>query len=134
MWLSLWRNCNHCRKIKRHRRQSAIGSTGWIADTSFERRKLCCPTRVPLTDAGRKTARIVGSVPRCTPAKVRTCDLCVRKTADINIRDVADDTSIYQPSAHLEAAGTGLGWIGKELRGLRPFSCPPAGSVAPRRP
>jgi hypothetical protein len=70
---------------------------------------------VPLTDSGRKTARIVvGSVPRCTPAKVRTCDLCVRKTADINIRDVADDTSIYQPSAHLEAAGTGLGWIGED--------------------
>ena len=33
---------------------------------------------------------------------------------DINIRDVADDTSIYQPSAHLEAAGTGLGWIGED--------------------
>jgi hypothetical protein len=37
-----------------------------------------------------------------------------RKTADINIRDVADDTSIYQPSGHLEAAGTGLGWIGED--------------------
>lgn len=45
---------------------------------------------------------------------MRTCDLCVRKTADINIRDVADDASIYQPSAHLEAAGTGLGWIGED--------------------
>ena len=44
---------------------------------------------------------------------MRTCDLCVRKTADINIRDVADDTSIYQPSAHLEAAATVLGWIGE---------------------
>jgi hypothetical protein len=62
-----------------------------------------------------QTARIVvGSVPRCTPAKVRTCDLSVRKTADINIRDVADDTSIYQPSAHIEAAGTGLGRIGED--------------------
>ena len=45
---------------------------------------------------------------------MRTCDLYVRKTADINIRDVADDTSIYQPSAHLEAAGIGLGWIGED--------------------
>lgn len=38
--LFLWLNCNHCRKIKRHRRESAIGSTGWIADTSFERRNV----------------------------------------------------------------------------------------------
>jgi hypothetical protein len=57
---------------------------------------------------------VVDSVPSCTPGKIRTCDLCVRKTADINIRDVADDTRIYQPSAHLEAAGSGLGWIGED--------------------
>jgi hypothetical protein len=83
---------------------------------------------VPLTDSGRKTAKIVvGSIPRCTPASVRTCDLCVRKTADIDIRDVADDTSIYQPSAHLEAASTGLvGMDRQRLRGLRPFPCPPS--------
>ena len=35
---SLWRNYDHCRKIKRPRRRSVIGSTGWIAGTSFERR------------------------------------------------------------------------------------------------
>jgi len=35
-WLSRWRNCNHCRKIKRPRTPSVIGSTGWIADTSCE--------------------------------------------------------------------------------------------------
>ena len=87
---------------------------------------------MPLTDSGPKTAGIVvGSVPRCTPAKVRTCDLCVRKTADTNIRDVTDDTSIYRPSAYLEAARTGVGRIGGDPEVyVRPFPCPPVGSVA----
>ena len=34
-----WRNCDHCRKIKRPRRRSVIGSTGWIAGTSCEPHK-----------------------------------------------------------------------------------------------
>jgi hypothetical protein len=40
---SLWRNCDHCRKIKRPRRPSAIGFIGWIAGTSYERRKARYP-------------------------------------------------------------------------------------------
>lgn len=42
--LSRWHNCNHCRKIKRPRKRSVIGSTGWIAGTSYERRKASDPT------------------------------------------------------------------------------------------
>ena len=63
---------------------------------------------------------VVDSVPSCTPGKIRTCDLCLRKTADTNIRDVTDDTSIYCPSAYLEAARTGVGRIGGDPEGLRP--------------
>jgi hypothetical protein len=54
----------------------------------------------------------IALVPSCTPGKIRTCDICLRKTRDTNIRDVTDDTSIYRPSAYLEAARTGVGRIG----------------------
>jgi hypothetical protein len=40
-----WRNCDHCRKIKRPRTPSVIGSTGWIAGTNYERRKARHPPR-----------------------------------------------------------------------------------------
>jgi Calcium binding len=35
-WLCLWHNCEHYRRIGRPKRRSAIGSTGWIAATSYE--------------------------------------------------------------------------------------------------
>jgi hypothetical protein len=43
---SRWRSCDHCRKIKRLRTPSAIGSTGWITGTSYERCRAWYPTRV----------------------------------------------------------------------------------------
>ena len=75
----------------------------------------------------------IALVPSCTPGKIRTCDICLRKTRDTNIRDVTDDTSIYRPSAYLEAARTGVGRIGgdpevyvhshvRQLEVLRPLA------------
>jgi len=50
---SLWHNCDHCRKIKKLRRPSVIGSTGRTAGTNCERRK-ACPSRVAPTHPALK--------------------------------------------------------------------------------